>query len=163
MGYYFKQLDANWVHCPYPCYLQSAVADNLVSAAQSVNDYITVNSAFRTSAEQYLLYKWYLNGQCGITLAASPGSSNHEGGRAIDTSNYNYWTGTLTAYGWTHSYPSSDPVHFDYTHVSDIASVNLLAFQRLYNRYNPSSPISEDGVYGPQTESALYNAPCSGW
>jgi hypothetical protein len=163
MGYTFKTLDPNWVHCPSTCYLQAGAADNLVSATQSVNDYITVNSAFRTSAEQYLLYQWYQKGTCGITLAAQPGSSNHEGGRAIDTSNYNYWLNTLSNYGWVHSYPSSDPVHFDYSNVADIASQNLLAFQRIYNRNNPSSQISEDGQYGPQTENALYYAPCDGW
>jgi hypothetical protein len=105
----------------------------------------------------------YLHGRCGITLAAQPGSSNHEGGRAIDTSNYNYWLTTLQNYGWSHSYPSSDPVHFDYYSAADISAYNLLAFQRLWNRYNPNNKISEDGMYGPQTENALYHAPCNGW
>jgi len=58
-------------------------------------------------------------------LAALPGKSNHEGGNAIDTSNYNYWLTTLQAYGWVHSYPSSDPVHFDSNKVSNLASINL--------------------------------------
>jgi hypothetical protein len=162
MGYYFRSLNPSDVHCSNPCTLQSCAADSLESAARSVNDFITINSAFRSSAEQYLLYNWYLTGNCGITLAASPGSSNHEGGRAIDTSNYNYWSGTLSNYGWVHSYPSSDPVHFDYTGCANIASQNLQAFQRLYNRHN-SNKISEDGVYGPQTANALYNSPCNGW
>lgn len=29
-----------------------------------------------------MLYKWYQQGKCGISLAATPGSSNHEDGRA---------------------------------------------------------------------------------
>ena len=49
------------------------------------------------------------------------------------------------------------------TKVSDIASKNLLAFQRLWNRHNPNSKISEDGIYGTQTANALYNSPCGGW
>ena len=49
------------------------------------------------------------------------------------------------------------------TKVSDIASKNLLAFQRLWNRHNPNSKISEDGIYGTQTSNALYNSPCGGW
>eukprot|EP01040_Poterioochromonas_malhamensis_P016180 gene16180-18299_t len=154
MGYSFRGLNGNYVHCPgFSCTLQSKAADSLESAARSKNDYITLNSAFRSSGEQYLLYQWYKRGMCGISLAAAPGSSNHEGGRAIDTSYYSYWGGTLGAYGWSHSYPSSDPVHFDYTGASDLASKNLLAFQRLWNRHNPNSKISEDGIYGPQTES----------
>lgn len=36
------------------------------------------------------------------------------------------------AYGWTHSYPSSDPVHFDYYKAADIAQQNLIAFQQLW-------------------------------
>jgi hypothetical protein len=163
MGYSFSGLDSNWVHCSFPCYLQSGAASNLVSAAQSVNDYITLNSAFRSSAQQYLLYRWYNNGMCGIGLAAAPGTSNHESGRAIDTSYYNYWLNTLQNYGWAHNYPSNDPVHFDYTNVPDISSQNLLAFQRLWNRYNPGSRIDEDGIYGPQTSNALYWSPCGGW
>ena len=84
------------------------------------------------------------------------------GGRAIDTSSYNYWMSTLQAYGWTWL-GNSDPVHFDYLSVSDLAKQNLQAFQRLWNRYNPNNKIAEDGIYGPDTEKALYNAPCNGW
>jgi hypothetical protein len=164
MGYHFRGLNSNRVHCPgFSCTLQSSAADSLENAAASVNDYITLNSAFRSSAEQYMLYQWYKRGQCGISLAATPGSSNHEGGRAIDTSYYSYWAGPLGSHGWVHSYPSSDPVHFDYSGASDIASKNLMAFQRLWNRHNPNSKISEDGIYGPQTENALAHAPCNGW
>jgi hypothetical protein len=163
MGYSFKSLDSTWVHCKGNCALQTAAADSLVSAAKSKNDYITLNDAFRTSAEQYMLYQWYKQGRCGITLAAAPGSSNHEGGRAIDTSNYNYWASTLSAHGWAHTYPSSDPVHFDYSGSPDIAKQTLIAFQKLWNQHNPGSQLSVDGIYGPATENALYHTPCHGW
>jgi hypothetical protein len=113
MGYSFKALDPQWIHCSSACSLQAGAADSLAAAAASKNDYITLNSAFRSSAQQYMLYQWYNKGICGIGLAASPGSSNHEGGRAVDTSYYSYWLSTLEAHGWVHSYPSSDPVHFD--------------------------------------------------
>lgn len=89
-----------------------------------------------------MLYENYKRGRCGITLAAQPESSNHEGGRAVDTSYYSYWTSPLPRYGWVHSYRSSAAANID--------SKNLLAFQRLWNRYNPGNQISEDGVYGPQ-------------
>lgn len=165
MGYSFRGLDPNRCHCPgFACTLQSSAASVLEQATASVSDYITLNSAFRSSAEQYVLYQWYLAGhKCGITLAAVPGQSNHEGGRAIDTSNYNYWTPILARYGWEHTYPSSDPVHFDYNAAPNLDSKNLLAFQRLWNRHNPGSQIAEDGEYGPATAKALYNTPCGGW
>lgn len=163
MGYSFKSLDPSWVKCSSACSLQSSAADALVSATKSKNDYITLNSAFRSAAQQYLLYQWYNKGICGIGLAAVPGTSNHEGGRAVDTSYYSYWLSTLANYGWVHSYPDSDPVHFDYLAAADIRSQNLKAFQKLWNANNPSAKISEDGIYGPATENALYNSPCGGW
>jgi hypothetical protein len=89
--------------------------------------------------------------------------SNHESGRAIDTSYYNYWASTLAAHGWTHTYPSTDPVHFDYSGSPDISRETLKAFQKLWNQHNPGNQLTEDGIYGPATESALYHAPCGGW
>lgn len=165
MGYSFKTLDSTWIKCASPCVnkLQSAAADNLAAAAKGKNDYITLNSAFRSSAQQYLLYNWYLAGICGIGLAAIPGTSNHEGGRAVDTSYYTYWLTTLENSGWVHSYPDSDPVHFDYLASTDIAKQNLIAFQKLWNTNNPSKTIAEDGIYGPDTANAFYNTPCDGW
>ena len=165
MGYTFKTLDSTWVKCSAPCFnqLRSTAADALVKAAKAKNDYITLNSAYRSAAQQFMLYKWYLSGICGVGLAAKPGTSNHEGGRAIDTSYYSYWLSTLSNYGWTHSYPTSDPVHFDYLASDDLAQVNLIAFQKLYNINNPNNKIAEDGIYGPATDTALYNAPCNGY
>jgi hypothetical protein len=74
MGYSFKTLDSRWIHCSGGCVnmLQSSAADALAQAAASANDYITLNSAWRSSAEQYMLYRWYQKGMCGITLAAKP-------------------------------------------------------------------------------------------
>ena len=42
-------------------------------------------------------------------------------------------------------------VHFDYYGVSYLSQQNLLAFQRIWDSYNPSSRTDEDGVYRPQT------------
>ena len=96
----------------YP-YLEPKAATGLEAAG--VSSTISVTSAFRTIAQQYLLYHWYQTGQCGISLAAVPGNSNHETGIAVDVSNYSSEIGNMSNHGWTHSYPSSDPVHFDYT------------------------------------------------
>ena len=41
--------------------------------------------------QQYLLYRWFQLGRCGITAAAVPGNSNHESGRAIDVGNHEAW------------------------------------------------------------------------
>lgn len=163
MGYAFRAINPTYAACADPCTLQDEAATALETAVKSVNDTITINSAFRSSAQQYLLYEWYLKGICGITLAAVPGQSNHESGSAIDTSAYTYWTPILAPYSWVHTYPDTDPVHFDYTKLPTIANYNLLAFQRLWNRNNPNNKIDEDGVYGPATADAFYNSPCDGW
>jgi hypothetical protein len=164
MGYSFSTVDPAYIKCSGACVdrLQTQAAAALTSAARAKKDYITLNSAVRSSAQQYLLYDWYLTGQCSIGLAAKPGTSNHEGGRAVDTSYYDYWLTTFESYGWIHSYPDSDPVHFDYLDAQDLAQQNLKAFQRLYNR-NTGSSIAEDGLYGADTDKALSASPCDGW
>src|SRR5262249_53084868 len=126
---------------------------------------ITITSAFRTLAQQYLLYKWYQGGQCGITLAAVPGNSNHETGIAIDVSNYAEAATTLTNHGFSHSYPTSDPVHFDYNAggTVDLRAESVLAFQRLWNLNNPNDVIAEDGDYGAMTTARLAQSPVDGF
>lgn len=168
MGISFATLsDTTKFRCSSPCqpYLQTAAKDSLSEAASAANDFITLNSAYRSSAQQYLLYKWYLAGACdSIDVAARPGTSNHESGLAIDTSNYNYWRSRLEPYGWDWLGPS-DAVHFDYTsgENQNVRRQSLRAFQRLWNRNNPTDQIADDGIYGSETEARLKDAPCDGW
>jgi hypothetical protein len=146
----------------YP-YLEEKAATGLEAAGAASK--LSVTSAFRTIAQQYLLYRWYQNGQCGISLAAVPGNSNHETGIAVDVSNYSAEITNMSKHGWTHTYPSSDPVHFDYTAggTIDLRSESVLAFQRLWNLNNPNAKIAEDGDYGPMTASKIAAAPATGF
>ena len=67
------------------CRLDASWASNLLgvlAACRAQGHDIVIVSADRTYAEQVGLYAAYLNGSGG--LAARPGSSNHEGGRAVD-------------------------------------------------------------------------------
>ncbi len=123
MGHPFSALDSTWIHCSTPCVsrLQSSAASSLVAAAKSKNDYMTLNSAWRSAAQQYLLYEWGAKGICGINLVATPGTSNHEGGEAVDVDSYSYWMTALNSHGFAHSYPSSDPVHFDHSSSANLA------------------------------------------
>jgi hypothetical protein len=123
---------------------------------------VQINSAFRTVAQQYLLYRWYQQGRCGIAAAATPGRSNHESGRALDVSNYSSLISAMSARGWAHDVPG-DAVHFDHLASTDIRGKDVLAFQRLWNRNNPGDKISEDGSYGPQTEARIKLAPATGF
>jgi uncharacterized protein (TIGR03382 family) len=141
-------------------YLAADAKTHLLSVAASRS--VQVNSAFRTIAQQYLLYRWYQQGRCGITAAATVGNSNHESGRAVDVSNYSSLISAMSAKGWAHDV-SGDPVHFDHLASPDIRGEDVLAFQKLWNRNNPGDHIAEDGDYGPQTEARLKKAPATGF
>ncbi|MGE5180655.1 MAG: D-alanyl-D-alanine carboxypeptidase family protein [Acidobacteriota bacterium] len=141
-------------------YLEDDAAADLQSVA--ANHPLQINSAFRTIAQQYLLYRWYQQGRCGITAAATVGHSNHESGRAVDLSNWSSRVSNMAAYGWRHDVPG-DSVHFDHTASDDIRGEDVTAFQTLWNRNNPDDPIAVDGSYGPQTEARLRAAPATGF
>jgi len=144
-------------------YVASAARDDLVAAVASAGGTtLSVNSAYRTVVQQYLLYRWYQLGRCGITAAAAPGNSNHESGRAIDVGNYGDWTAILAGFGWNQTVPG-DPVHFDHVASPDIRGTDVRAFQELWNLNHPDDPIAEDGVYGAITESRLRQAPAEGF
>lgn len=127
---------------------------------------ISISSTTRATAQQYVLYYWYTHGRCTsvVSLAAQPGRSNHESGVALDVPAYSTWRSRLTAQGFRWL-GSSDVVHFDYTGSGavDIRPLAVKAFQRLWNRNNPSDRIAEDGAWGPNTASRMDRAPAGGF
>lgn len=146
-------------------YLELPAKDALLKAlASKPNTQMTVNSMLRTVAQQYLLYTWYLNGQCNIALAAKPGASNHETGLALDVSEYNTWMTALenNGFNWL---GNSDVVHFDYAGPGAVnyKGLDVKAFQQLWNINHPNDLIDEDGIYGPQTEARLKQSPADGF
>jgi len=58
MGYTFTALNSTWINCSGSCVnmLQQSAATSLANAAESKNKSITLNSAWRSAAQQYLLY-----------------------------------------------------------------------------------------------------------
>lgn len=146
-------------------YLEQPAADQFMATlTEDAGTTMTVNSMLRTVAQQYLLYRWYQQGTCGIGLAAAPGNSNHESGLAVDVQNYNTWMDALESHGFSWL-GSSDPVHFDYEGPGavDHRGTDVLAFQQLWNDNNPGDLIDEDGIYGPQTEARLQMSPADGF
>ncbi len=142
-------------------YLHRDAAEALRQAAAR-GGAIHINSALRTLPQQYLLRKWAETGRCGIRIAARPGHSNHESGLAIDVASASSHRSQLSAQGWRWA-GSGDPPHFNYSGGMDLRTETVRAFQRLWNRNNPSDRISEDGDYGPATESRLRQAPADGF
>jgi hypothetical protein len=143
-------------------YLEPPAVNALKSAVQKRGGTIIINSALRSLAQQYLLYKW--QGTCGIQIAAAPGRSNHETGIALDVDNYDLWRTALEAEGWDW-YGTGDRVHYDYRGpgAADLRATSVLAFQKLWNLNNPNDKIDEDGVYGPMTDARLSKSPAGGF
>ncbi len=145
-------------------FLQTSAASALVAAQKARGVTMELNSGLRTLPQQYLLYRWYKTGRCGIGLAAQPGSSNHESALAVDIDSNASWRSAMAANGFAWL-GSGDPVHFDYAGggTANLSGMSVLAFQRLWNRNTPGDLLLEDGDYGPSTEDRLARAPVGGF
>ncbi len=141
-------------------YLEAETAEALHRAAPMVGT-VTVNSGLRSVAQQFLLHRWKQQGRCNIRAAASPGRSNHETGRALDLANSAQAGREMREIGFSRL--RNDPVHFDHLESPDLRSLNVEAFQRLWNKNNPGDLLEEDGSYGPATASRLARAPSGGF
>jgi hypothetical protein len=145
-------------------YLQKPAAEAMQAAQKARGVTLTINSGLRTLPQQYLLYRWYQTGRCGISLAAKPGTSNHESAVALDVADTVGWRTALTNKGFRWL-GASDPVHYDYVGPGavNLRGLSVKAFQRLWNRNHPDDLIGEDGSYGTETEKRLARAPIGGF
>jgi len=145
-------------------YLQTSAAMALISAQKARGTTMSINSALRTLPQQYLLYRWYQTGRCGIGLAATPGTSNHEGAIAVDIDDNAGWRSAMLGKGFRWL-GASDPVHYDFTAggTVDLRGLSVKAFQKLWNRNHPTDLIAEDGDYGPSTATRLAQSPSGGF
>ena len=145
-------------------FLQTNAANGLIAAQKVRNQTMSINSGLRTLPQQFLLYRWYQTGRCNIGLAARPGTSNHESAVAIDINDNAAWRTALQGKGFRWL-GASDPVHYDFIGggTVDLRGLSVRAFQRLWNRNNPTDKIAEDGSYGPATETRLSRSPIGGF
>ncbi len=124
---------------------------------------LAINSCFRTVVQQHILFSW--QGSNCVSIAATPGRSNHEDGYAIDTPDFAAWRQALEEEGWDW-FGLGDKVHFTYVGGGvrdDIGEIGLKAFQTLWNRHNPTDLIDVDGRYGDETASRLNRSPADGF
>lgn len=146
-------------------YLELEARDQLVKAVDAHPKVkMTINSALRTVAQQYLVWRWSATKRCGVPLATPPGQSNHEIGTALDIAEAASWRPALEARNFKWLGPS-DRVHFDYKGRTSAGrgGTDVLAFQKLWNRNHPTDKIAEDGRYSPATEQRLKQAPAEGF
>jgi hypothetical protein len=147
-------------------YLELEARNHLLKALDAhTSGKMTINSALRTVAQQYLVWRWAAGKRCGVQLATPPGESNHEIGIALDVAEASAWRPALEAqeFRWL---GSSDRVHFDYkgAEASTPRSVaDVLAFQTLWNRNHPTDAVTADGHFSPATEQRLKKAPSDGF
>ncbi len=144
-------------------FLQGSAKDALWAASRQVpledGTPMLITSAFRTIADQYVLWRSAQAGGCAD--AARPGASNHQFGLAIDIDNRSVWHQPLVDAGcvWL---GAGDPVHYDCPGEPKPEDA-IIAFQRLWNLNHPDEPLEDDGAYGPATEAALRRTPLSGF
>jgi hypothetical protein len=145
-------------------YLEATARDHLLKVLDKNRDKtLTIHSALRTVAQQYLVWRWAGARRCGVQMATAPGESNHETGRALDIANQAQWRNALEAqdFRWL---GSSDVVHFDFkTNRSVGRAPDILAFQKLWNRNHPDDRILESGTYDANTEQRLRKSPPGGF
>lgn len=95
---------------------------------------LRITSAYRTFAQQYILFRNRNSGNptnCGIAAVARPGRSNHESGLALDIQNPLTWKPFLEPQGWRHFGPG-DPPHYDFVAGgTNLSSLAIKAFQTL--------------------------------
>jgi hypothetical protein len=153
-------------------YLAEPARDALVNAVhEAKSEKLAINSMLRTVAQQYLLFRWWKAGRCGITLAALPGASNHQSGLALDVDDPEKWKRRLGKHGFRWL-GKRDRWHFDFVGKGKTqrpppaaaGSLDVEAFQRLWNRNHPDEePLAEDGDFDAATEAALRGSPAGGF
>ncbi len=146
-------------------FLEKPARDQLVASLDAhKGTHMTINSALRTIAQQYLLYKWGAAGRCGINVVAKPGNSNHETGLAMDIGETATWRSSLSNHGFKW-FGSSDSMHYDFTGSGSVnhKGLDVKAFQHLWNANHPGDKIATDGEWGPNTEARMKASPAGGF
>lgn len=155
-------------------FLQAPAAQALREAADERPEVtLSLNSSWRSVAQQHILKRW--KGSCGIRVVADPGTSHHESGLAIDvpTETTRDFRDHLKREGWVWYCDATnggrtrgcrDRPHYTYKRSGeDLRSLNVLAFQKLWNHAHPDDPIQESGHYNRATARRLDKAPLEGF
>ncbi|OUL27305.1 peptidoglycan-binding protein [Nostoc sp. RF31YmG] len=157
----FDDLDVELGSAAYP-FVPPAAKLGLQKAIEKRGRKLVVNSAYRTLAQQMLLFNGKKRGE-NPNPVAPPGTSNHQSGLALDIEDRTGWLPFLQGSGWQPL--AGDPPHIDYQGAGarDLRKATILAFQQLWNKNHPNEKIGEDGIWGDQTESALNRSPAIGF
>lgn len=155
----FDDLNVELGNAAYP-FVPPEGKEGLRKAIEARGAKLVVNSAYRTIAQQFLLYNWRASNSNPV---AKPGTSNHQSGLALDINDRSGWIRFLQPQGWQPL--AGDPPHVDYkgSGAQDLRQATIMAFQVLWNKNNPSDKITEDGAYGNETGRRLGQSPAMGF
>ena len=145
-------------------FVQTEAGKALIAAIAEKGEKPGLVHGIRVLPQQAAVSYWYLHGRmCGVKLAATPGTSPHERGIAIDIENHEAWIDVLKKHNWIWR-GSADPPHFNYHggHDPDFGIEGIRSFQKLWNLHN-ADKILEDGVFGDNTEKKLELSPIEGF
>ena len=129
---------------------------------------LSINSGFRTMEEQQYFYKCYQTKRCnGGNLAAKPGYSNHQHGRALDLQISNHtkfkaalkslgltgkWKNTVRGERWHWEYFGTDPggiCNADSTEVGEPTEDGVVDTAPIDAESDQTEEYSEDGSDAP--------------
>jgi N-acetylmuramoyl-L-alanine amidase len=155
----FDDLNVELDNAAYP-FVPPAGKEALRKAIEKRGVKMAVNSAYRTLAQQMLLYNDRAD---NINPVAPPGRSNHQSGLAVDIDDPEGWEDYLSPLDWEPL--KGDRPHFDYqgAGAKDLRRTTIMAFQQLWNKNHPNNKIDADGIWGSATEAALNKSPCTGF
>lgn len=152
----------------HPAYWLRDDAAAAFDRAESDHGVFIVNSAGRTEAEQQgLIDRWNKGGSANrppyLYKPAMPKTaSNHVagGGKAIDIGDWRRFAKICAAYGFRHSLPETDPVHFDFIGITGNggSSFNQTVQDQqgwLISRGYDLGPTGADGIAGPRYTAAV--------
>lgn len=143
-------------------WLEDAAADQF-DAAEDAHGVLDVTDAGRTLQQQQdLINRWNAGGAANrppyLYEPAMPASaSNHVGGEAVDIGNYNVFVAYCQNYGFRHTYPGSDPVHFDFVGSASAPATGNATVQAEQAFLNSArgEHLTVDGVLGALTTAAI--------
>jgi len=129
--------------------------------AEDDHGIFVVNSAARTEAsQQVLINRWDRGGRANrppflYPPARPASSSNHVkfGGIAIDIGDWRRFAAIAAQYGFSHPYPSGDPVHFEFVGKATPKTDTVTKDRQQFLNSRGWSLV-EDGIEGPLTKKA---------
>jgi D-alanyl-D-alanine carboxypeptidase len=126
----------------------------LQKAAHTAGVNVTLSSGFRTNEEQQYFYNCYRTGRCNNgNLAAKPGYSNHQNGRALDLSTSSWLASNAGRFGFKRTVPS-EAWHYEFSGSDPGGPCSGNASPSPAPAPDPDTPNDDDDAQAPNEGAA---------